>query len=83
MKHETSISENLVREGDIPIKIGVGDRLLKQIFISKYISLKVRLCYFSVKTLQILEIPEFTVILFVRNAFFVTCAENKNSSLGR
>ena len=60
MKHETSISENLVREGDTPIKIGVGDRILKQIFVSKYISLKVRLCYFSVKTLQI---PEFTVII--------------------
>ena len=33
VKNETSISENLAREGDTPIKIGVGDRLLKQIFI--------------------------------------------------
>ena len=48
MKNETSISENLAREVDTPIKIGVGDQLLKQIFISKHISLKVRLCYFSV-----------------------------------
>ena len=66
VKNETSISENLAREGDTPIKIGVGDRLLKQIFISKHISLKVRLCYFSVRTPR----NSTNLPLFVCNAFF-------------
>ena len=43
VKNETSISENLAHDTGPSLKIGVGGQLLKRVFISKHISLKVRL----------------------------------------
>ena len=57
MKNETSISENLAHDTGPSLKIGVGGQLLKRVFISKHISLKVPLFLKRQKSVVFSDFP--------------------------
>ena len=57
VKNETSISENLAHDTGPSLKIGVDGQLFKQVFVSKHISLKVRLFLKRQKSVVFSDFP--------------------------